>query len=482
MASLRDIRRRIGSVQNTRKITKAMEMVAAAKLRRNQARMEALRPYAADMIEMMTDLATYSEETRQYALLQERDGHTAAGVAITGDRRPARALRAGPPPLNDVIFLFTDGEERGLLGSQAFLEEDPWAYAAGAVLNFDSAGSSSPALMYETSPGNGELIGHYLAAGRPYGSSLMYEVSRRQVVVSDFRPFVARGIPGMTFGMLDGPAYDHTAYDSLAAFDEAGLQHEGETALALARRLGDADLWQLHAPDVVYFDLIGGAAVTYSGSWVPPFLVLALALFAVFAAVATRRGVARKRALPSQQTAPVVNGATVTVPGAPGAAAIAAAQPAGPPCPAFAAIPAAAARSAWGRMMFGDLPPSSRRIRFNVFAAWPMIARPTPSEPVNATMSTSGCSVSARPTSSPPTRTFTTPFGRSAASTASAMKNASSGVKGDGFSTTVLPMASAGPSLWRLRRTGKLNPVMAATTPTALRPAAQRATRSCSSA
>jgi hypothetical protein len=117
----------------------------------------------------------------------------------------------------------------------------------------------------------------------------MYEVSRRQVVVSDFRPFVARGIPGMTFGMLDGPAYDHTAYDSLASFDEAGLQHEGETALALARRLGDADLWQLHAPDVVYFDLVGGVAMTYPGSWVLPLLALALALFAVSAAVAARR-------------------------------------------------------------------------------------------------------------------------------------------------------------------------------------------------
>ena len=198
---------------------------------------------------------------------------TAAGAADDGSGvaallETARALRAGPPPRNDVIFLFTDGEERGLLGSQAFLEDDPWAYAAGVVLNFDSAGSSSPALMYETSPGNGVLIGHYLAAGRPYGSSLMYEVSRRQPVVSDFRPFVARGIPGMTFGMLDGPAYDHTAYDSLASFDEAGLQHEGETALALARRLGDADLWQLHAPDVVYFDLVGGLAVSYPGSWV----------------------------------------------------------------------------------------------------------------------------------------------------------------------------------------------------------------------
>ena len=94
MASLRDIRRRIASVQNTRKITKAMEMVAAAKLRRNQARIEALRPYAGDMIEMMIDLATYSEDARQYALLQEREVKTVAVVAMTGDRGLAGAFNA----------------------------------------------------------------------------------------------------------------------------------------------------------------------------------------------------------------------------------------------------------------------------------------------------------------------------------------------------------------------------------------------------
>ena len=125
----------------------------------------------------------------------------------------ARALRAGPPLRNDVVFLFTDGEECGLLGAQAFLRDDPWAYGVGVALNVDSPGSSSPLLMYETSRGNGRLVEQYLAAGRPYGSSLMYEVSRRLPVVSDFRALTGHGIPGLSFGMLDGPAYDHTAYD-----------------------------------------------------------------------------------------------------------------------------------------------------------------------------------------------------------------------------------------------------------------------------
>jgi len=95
VATLRDIRRRIASVQNTRKITKAMEMVAAAKLRRNQQRIEALRPYAGDMIEMMIDLATYSEEQHRFKLLDERaEVRTVAVVAMTGDRGLAGAFNS----------------------------------------------------------------------------------------------------------------------------------------------------------------------------------------------------------------------------------------------------------------------------------------------------------------------------------------------------------------------------------------------------
>jgi hypothetical protein len=219
---------------------------------------------------------------------------TAAGAADNGSGvvtllETARALRAGPPLKNDIIFLFTDGEEEGLLGVQGFLRGDPWAYGTGVALNFDSPGSSSPALMYETSRGNGLLVRSLAAWSRPFASSRMYEVSRRQPVVSDFRQLIARGIPGMSFGMLDGPAYDHTAYDSVARFHEAGLQHEGETALSLARGFGDADLWQVHRPDVVYFDAVGDLTVLYGRQLVGPFTAVALALFAVAVLLAARR-------------------------------------------------------------------------------------------------------------------------------------------------------------------------------------------------
>ena len=57
MATLRDIRRRIRSVKNTKQITKAMEMVSAAKLRRAQGRLEAARPFGHKMKEMLENLA-----------------------------------------------------------------------------------------------------------------------------------------------------------------------------------------------------------------------------------------------------------------------------------------------------------------------------------------------------------------------------------------------------------------------------------------
>lgn len=101
MASQRDIKRRIESVRNTRKITRAMELVASAKLRRAQDRIEALRPYAQAMREQMAQAARQTAGLRNFPLLEERpDVARAAIVTITGDRGLAGAfnvniLRAG---------------------------------------------------------------------------------------------------------------------------------------------------------------------------------------------------------------------------------------------------------------------------------------------------------------------------------------------------------------------------------------------------
>jgi F-type H+-transporting ATPase subunit gamma len=95
VATLQDIRRRIRSVSNTRKITRALELVAASKLRKAQARIEAMRPYADRMLELMAGTARASTSVRGLPLLQQRDQERGVAlVPLTGDRGLAGAFNS----------------------------------------------------------------------------------------------------------------------------------------------------------------------------------------------------------------------------------------------------------------------------------------------------------------------------------------------------------------------------------------------------
>jgi F-type H+-transporting ATPase subunit gamma len=114
MANLKDIRGRIASVKNIRKITRAMEMVAAARLRRAEQRIEHLRPYA-DAIRRMTSRASQAADNiPNLPILQEKEEVRTVGILlITGDRGLAgpfnsQIIRAGNRRLRE---LQDDGKE-----------------------------------------------------------------------------------------------------------------------------------------------------------------------------------------------------------------------------------------------------------------------------------------------------------------------------------------------------------------------------------
>jgi F-type H+-transporting ATPase subunit gamma len=101
MASLKDIRGRIASFKNMRKITRAMEMVAAARLRRAEQRIEHLRPYA-DALRRMTSRASQAADNiPNLPILQEKENVQTVGILlVTGDRGlagpfNAQIIRAG---------------------------------------------------------------------------------------------------------------------------------------------------------------------------------------------------------------------------------------------------------------------------------------------------------------------------------------------------------------------------------------------------
>ena len=95
MPSLKDIKKRIGSVKNTQQITKAMKMVAAAKLRRAQEAAVYARPYAEKLQSVMSNLAA-REEGNGHALLNQRGTGRALVVLMTADRGLCGGFNANP--------------------------------------------------------------------------------------------------------------------------------------------------------------------------------------------------------------------------------------------------------------------------------------------------------------------------------------------------------------------------------------------------
>jgi F-type H+-transporting ATPase subunit gamma len=94
MPSTQDLKRRVRSITNTRKLTKAMELVASARLRRAQSRIEAMRPYADRMLELMAGVSSAAGSVRLPLLQRREEVRRIAIVPVTGDRGLAGAFNA----------------------------------------------------------------------------------------------------------------------------------------------------------------------------------------------------------------------------------------------------------------------------------------------------------------------------------------------------------------------------------------------------
>ena len=187
-----------------------------------------------------------------------------AGVAVLLET--AQILKSLPQMKRDVLFLFTDGEELGLLGAQAFVAEDPHAANVGVVLNFEARGTSGAAILFETSDHNRDLIRTVSNAARfPVANSLSYEIYKRLPNDTDFSVFKRAGYSGLNFAFIDGLVHYHTLMDNYENLDHGSLQHEGDYAVELTRRLGDSAQDTSRAEgNAVYFDILGWKLISYS--------------------------------------------------------------------------------------------------------------------------------------------------------------------------------------------------------------------------
>ncbi len=215
------------------------------------------------------------------------------GASVAAILETLRALKTSPPLRNDLLVLFTDGEEPGLLGAEAFVAGNPLAADVGLALNFEYRGNRGPALLFETSAGNGKLIEAFAKVHHPVGTSLLYEVYKILPNLTDVSVFKRAGMPSMNFAAIgNAPSY-HTQLDRPELLSPASVQHQGDIMLALARDLGNANLNDLRSGNRIYFDVMGMGLVTYSERLVWPLTGVLILLFGAIVLRGTRTGALR---------------------------------------------------------------------------------------------------------------------------------------------------------------------------------------------
>ncbi|MFE9661478.1 M20/M25/M40 family metallo-hydrolase [Streptomyces sp. NPDC005955] len=188
------------------------------------------------------------------------------------------ALKAGPQLRNDVEVLFTDGEENGLLGAQAFVDAEAGTRQAAApertvVINMEARGVSGPAVMFQMAGGG---ITSAVRASGAFTTSLADEVYRLLPHDTDLTVFDEAGMRGLNFAFMGGSPHYHTDHDDIARLDPTSVQDMGDSALGAVRQLGGDDLAGSSSA-ATYFSLFG-TLVSY-----PAWLVLPLAVVALLA-------------------------------------------------------------------------------------------------------------------------------------------------------------------------------------------------------
>ena len=212
-------------------------------------------------------------------------GASDAGSGVVAILEGVRAyLASGNIPQNDIIILFSDAEEIGLMGAKLFVEEHPWAANTGLVINFEARGSGGPSnMIVETNEGNAQLIKEFINAkpDYPVATSLMYSIYKMLPNDTDSTVFREEGdIDSFFFAFIDDHYDYHTANDTYENLDRNTLEHQGTYVMAMLNHFSNIDLNNLKADeDHVYFNFPVIKMVSYPFSWVMPMLIFAIILF-----------------------------------------------------------------------------------------------------------------------------------------------------------------------------------------------------------
>ena len=204
-------------------------------------------------------------------------------------------LETHQTPKNDIIILFSDAEEIGLNGADAFVNHHPWAKNVGLVLNFEARGSGGPSYMLlETNGGNSKLIAAFIKANPKYpvANSLMYSIYKMLPNDTDLTVFREdANINGFNFAFIDDHFDYHTVQDSYERLDRNTLKQQATYLMPLLNYFSNTDLSQLNSKDdLVYFTLPFVKMISYPFAWVMPLTMIAFVLFLLLCLLGLMRG------------------------------------------------------------------------------------------------------------------------------------------------------------------------------------------------
>lgn len=212
-------------------------------------------------------------------------GASDAGSGIVTILEGIRAfLEKGQKQKNDIIILFTDAEEIGLLGATAFVKHHAWAKDIGLVLNFEARGTRGPSYMLlETNGSNQQLIKAFNKAKSKYpvANSLMYSVYKMLPNDTDLTIFKEDGnLNGINFAFIDNHYDYHTAQDTYENLDRNTLEQQGNYLTSMLSYFANTNLSNLDSDtDNVYFNFPKLGLVTYPFSWIIFMFILGAILF-----------------------------------------------------------------------------------------------------------------------------------------------------------------------------------------------------------
>jgi Peptidase family M28 len=189
-----------------------------------------------------------------------------------------RALKArGAKSLHPVIAVITDGEEGGLLGANAFLQNAALKARVGAVVNVEARGTRGPSLLFQTSAGDGRLIDLYAKSVPTLATSSLYaEIYKILPNDTDLTLFIRAGFPSFNFAFADNVRYYHSPFDIRANLDPATLQMHGDNMLGVAGALEETDFAALKGGNDVYISLFGAMLPRLPSSWALPLTIIVL--------------------------------------------------------------------------------------------------------------------------------------------------------------------------------------------------------------